>query len=549
MTAAERDNGPGASDGTDGSDGQDGPGEGGSLLASARTVSILTLASRLLGLLRDQAMASLLGNAWVHDALLYAWTVPNAFRRLFGEGALGSAFVPIFTRTWEHDGPGRARQVAQQLLSAVATFLVLLSVALVLLVSLVPPDWVSGWSAFTEPERGALFLWLVRLLLPYLAVICVIAQMAGVLNARGRFAVPAAAPILLNLVWIGAVALAAWMKDDQVEQVRLIAWSILGAAVLQFLWHMPAMRKVGVPFRFVRPRRSPELSELGSVMGPMLLGMGAAQINVLVDRTVAAMALAEGGTTHLYYGMRVMQFPMGLVAVALGTAVYPALARLAARRDSEGMTATASLALRTNLLIGLPAAVGLLLLAHPVVQLLFERGRFGADATALTSEALSGYAVGIPFAGLVILLTRASYALGDVYTPVRIGIGMAVVNAGLDLALVGPLGEYGLGLATSITAALSSALLLYGLRRRLEVPAGALIGGWLPQAVSAAAMGLSVATLDAFLAEALEPGTTGLAIRVTAGIVLGLLVFGLFASRLCRREWAEVSRLWTREER
>ncbi len=524
----------------------EGDGGDGAVLASARTVSILTLASRLLGLLRDQAMASLLGNAWVHDALLYAWTVPNAFRRLFGEGALGSAFVPIFTRSWEHDGRDRARQITQQLLSAVATFLVLLSVVLMLLVSLVPPEWVSGWAAFAEPERGALFLWLVRLLLPYLAVICVIAQMAGVLNARGRFAVPAAAPILLNTVWIGAVGLAAWWKDDQIEQVRIIAWAILGAAVVQFVWHLPALRAVGVPFRFVRPRRSPQLSELAGVMGPMLLGMGAAQINVLVDRTVAAAALAEGGTTHLYYGMRVMQFPMGLVAVALGTAVYPALARLAARRDAAGMSRTASLALRTNLLMGLPAAVGLLLLAAPVVQLLFQRGRFGADATALTTEALSGYALGIPFAGLVILLTRASFALGDVRSPVRVGLAMAVVNAVLDLALVGPLGEFGLGLATSITAALSAALLLYGLRRRLEVPVRALVGGWVPMLLSATVMGLAVAALDAVLVRRLGPGTLGLALRVTGGIGVGGLVFGLIASRLCRREWGEISRFWTR---
>lgn len=515
------------------------------MLKSARTVSVLTLASRILGLVRDALTAHLLGAGWVNDALSFAWTIPNAFRRLFGEGALGSAFVPVFTRRLERDGAPAARRVANDVISAVGLFLVVLAGLLVLGLSFVPPESFAALFDLAEARHAALVIWLMQVLIPYLAVICVIAQFMGMLNTTGRFAVPAFGPILLNAVWIVSVLLAAVFSDAQDEQVRWIAWGILFASLLQFAWHLPFLERDGVGFRPRWPRITPELREVGALFVPMLLGMGAGQINVVVDRTVALRMLPEGGTTHIYYGMRVMQFPLGLVAVALGTAVYPTLLKLVTRREDRAVADTASQAFRTNMLMGLPAALGIVVLAQPIVALLFGRGEFDADAVVQTSSALVGYAVGIPFAGLVILLNRVFYAVGDARTPMRVGLSLVLVNAVLDVALVGPLGELGLGVATSATSALTAWLLLRGFRSRLTLEDGAgLFGGVASVVAITAVMAAVVFGVDALLVGAVDPSTQLSALlRVGVGSVVGVVVYAALASRFCPREWGEITAL------
>ncbi len=521
------------------------------MLKSARTVSALTLVSRVLGLVRDALTAQLLGAGWVNDALSYAWTIPNAFRRLFGEGALGSAFVPVFTRTLENEGEKRAREVANGVISSVGLFLALLAGALVAAVTFISPATLAGWSDRIDMRQAGLVLWLLQVLLPYLAVICVIAQFMGVLNALGRFAVPAIAPLILNVVWIAAVVMAATRSDDPQVQVRWIAWGILLAAVLQFAWHLPFLARWGMGFRLVRPRLTPELREVGTLFVPMLLGMGAGQINVIVDRNVALAMLPEGGTTHIYYGLRVMQFPLGLVAVALGTAVYPTLLRLATRREDRAVATTASQALRTNLVMCLPAAFGLVVLAEPIVALLFGRGEYGAAAVTHTSSALVGYALGIPSAGLVILLNRVFYATGDTRTPMLVGLSLVLVNAGLDIALVGPLGEFGLGLATSITSILTAVLLLRGFRSRLDLAEGEhLLGGFGAVIGISLTMTAIVWAADTGVLRAVDEAarsTTWLRVGVGAGV--GLVSYAVLASRFCPREWGEITSLVSRRRK
>jgi putative peptidoglycan lipid II flippase len=519
----------------------------GGFLRSARTVSGLTLVSRVLGLMRDAAMAHLLGAGMVNDALTYAWTVPNAFRRLFGEGALSAAFVPVFAKVLEEDGKARARQIANQVISAVALALMALALVLILLVGVIPDSWLA-WAADGDLDRAQLTVSYIQLLLPYLAFICIIAQFMAVLNAMGEFAVPAFSPVILNVIWLAGIFGAGWwgasadLADPRETQGFIIACSILGAAVLQFFWHLPRMSSLGVGFSLSRPRLGPEVRAVGATVGPMLLGMGAAQINVFTDRSIAWAVLPNGGTTHLYLAMRVMQFPLGLVTMAIVTAVYPMLARLMARDDRTGVASTTGLALRSNMLIALPAAVGLGLLAHPIVTLLFERGHFDADSSLLTAEALMGYAAGIPFAGTVMLLTRASYVLGDVRFPVRVGLTMVLVNLMLDLLLVGPLGELGLACATSITLTLTAVWLFLGVRRHLDLPAGeSLLSGMLPAVFVVALMGTVVFAVDQGMIAWLGEGRDVALWRVAAGTLSGMAIFVLLAPKLCPREWRELS--------
>ncbi len=526
-------------------------------LHSARTVTVLTMLSRVLGLVRDQATAALLGAGAVSDALTWAWTVPNAFRRLFGEGALSSALVPVFSRVLEKEGRPRAREVANHVVSSLAVFLLVLSLGLSALVLLAPPDVAARWLDM-DPAKARLTLQYTALLLPYLAFICVIAQFMAVMNVLGEFAIPASASVILNLVWVGGVVLA-WLlwgsadaqagSDPRPAQGFLVAGAILLSGALQFGWHLPGLRRLGVGFRPVVPRSGPELSEVLALMGPMLVGMGAAQLNVLVDRTIALAWLGDGGTTHLYYGLRLMQFPQGLVTAALVSAVFPTLARLSARGEAGAAAATTGLALRVNTLLTLPAAAGLVVLARPIVQLLLEHGEFEAGNTGPTAAALVGYSLGIPAAGAVMVLTRAFYAIGDVRTPVRVGLLAVVVNVGLDVLLVGPLAELGLALATSLSAVLTAALLLLGFRARAALaPGQGLLAGLPPLLLLTALMAGVVWGLDAALAAVLPPALLGsvtvtVGVRVALGIGAGAALYLGLARRLCPGEWRALAPL------
>lgn len=524
-------------------------------LRSARTVSVLTMLSRVLGLVRDQATAALLGAGAVSDALTWAWTVPNAFRRLFGEGALSSAFVPVFSRVVEQQGRPRAREVSNQVISTLAVVLLAVTTLLAAAVLLVPAEAAARWLDM-DADKAALTLSYTALLLPYLAFICVIAQFMAVMNALGEFAIPASASVILNLTWVGGV-LAAWALvrgegDPRPAQGRLIALAILASGALQFAWHLPGLRRLGVGFRPVAPRRSAELREVAALMLPMLLGMGAAQLNVLADRSIALAWLGDGGTTHLYYGQRLMQFPQGLVSAALVSAVFPVLARLSARGETAAAASATGLALRVNTLLTLPAAAGLIVLARPIVALLLEHGEFGAQNTEPTALALTGYALGIPAAGAVMVLTRAFYAVGDVKTPVRVGLVMAALNVGLDFALVGPLAELGLALATSVATLAAALLLLLAFRARLHLPAGErLLAGLVPLVALAVVMGAAVWGLDrglaAWLPETLLGSDTLVqGLRVAAGMGLGAALYLGLARKLCPAEWGEVAPLLRR---
>ena len=528
-------------------------------LRSAWTVSMLTMLSRVLGLVRDKATAYLLGASAVNDALTWAWTIPNAFRRLFGEGALSSAFVPTYSRVLETEGRERARQVSNDVISSVAFFLTLLSVALSLLVMLVPVGPLAEWTG-KEPAKIELTLRYTELLLPYLAVICVIAQFMGVMNTMGEFAVPAFASVILNLMWVAGVLAAAFLVGTRAatpqelealhaRQGYVIVGAILVSGVVQALWHLPRMKSLGVGFRLVRPRRTPELMAVIALTLPMLIGMGAQQINVLADRTVAYAALGDGGTTHLYYGLRIMQFPQGLVTAALVSAVFPTLARLKARGDSGSVAATASLAMRVNLLLTLPAAAGLMLLARPIVGLLVEGGNFTSASGDATSRALIGYSLGIPGAGMVMLLSRSCYAIGEVRAPVVAGLWCVAINVALAVSLVAPLAEFGLALATTISSFVNAGLLLAAFRARLELPPGRrLLAGALPAVALTLLMSLVVWAVDHALAGLLREGLPDVSLRTAGGIAAGLAVYLGLAGRFCPDEWKEIRGLlpWRR---
>ncbi|MEZ6184214.1 MAG: murein biosynthesis integral membrane protein MurJ [Planctomycetota bacterium] len=435
-----------------------------------RSVAGLTLVSRVLGFGRDMVMASLLGASAISDAFLLAWLLPNLMRRLFGEGAFAAALIPVFIDARESGTEDRARG----LVSAATTRLALVLLALIV-VGEVLLTWglsyadapIAGWPKLQRAlHSSALAMELARVLLPYLGFICLAGVLGGALNALDRFLVPAAAPVLLNVVWIGALAAGALVYEDALGRVLLLVWALVGAGVLQFALHLGACHRAGLP---VRPRwqTDPELlRRVRSLFFSLALGLTVFQLNVLFDSLIAYAFVPAGGVTALYYGNRLIQLPIGVLGVALSTVIFPQLARLAKRGDHAGLGQILDQGIRIGLYVSLPAAVGLAALYGPIVDVLFGHGEFDAGSVRRTGAVLLCLTPAVVAACVTPVLARAFYAEEETRVPVYVSVGCVLVNLTLNLILVTPLGEMGLALSTSTSQCLNLLLLSVFSRRR-----------------------------------------------------------------------------------
>ena len=403
------------------------------------TVGGLTAASRLLGFARDVLIAALLGAGPAADAFFIAFKLPNLFRRLFAEGAFSAAFVPLFGNLAATSGRAAAERFAEQSLAWLIGVLLAVTLAAELAMPAVMVVLAPGFVG--DPLRFGLAVELGRITFPYLLFVALAALLAGALNALGRFAAAAAAPILLNLVMIAAVL---GLAPRLGSAAHALAWGVLAAGIVQFLWLVRAARAAGLALNLPVPRPSPELGRLLRLVGPGALGAGAVQISLAVNLILASL-LAPGAVSYLYYADRLVQLPLGVVGAAIATALLPALAGA----SGAGAHARLNRAIEGALVLTLPAAAGLIVLARPIVAVLFERGAFGAVATAATGDALAAFALGLPAYVLVRVLAPAFFARADTTTPVVVALVALVVNLGLNLALLPRFGPVGIALATA----------------------------------------------------------------------------------------------------
>ncbi len=483
------------------------------LLRRVFTVSGWTLVSRVLGLLRDRLLGGTFGAGAGLSAFMMAFALPNLMRNLFGEGALAAAFVPRYVRLRGIDGP-RAERFAGGVLTRLAGLLSLLCALGMIgagLLLLLPG----------VPARFELIAWLALPQLPYLILICLAAIMAGVLHGRHHFWVPAFSPVLLNLVLIGMVL--AW------RELAVLPWAVLTAGCLQLAAHLLALwRHGGLPPPGMGAAE--EVAELRRAMGPTLVATGAHQLNALLDYLIAFTALAgtvDGAVAILYFGNRLLQFPMALVAHGVGTAVYPDLSGAAA----SGWQASA-VRLRESmdllLLFLLPAAVGLVVVAEPLVRCIYQTGLFGEEAVLRTVLVTRFYALALIPLSCTKLCQRAFHAHLDQRTPMRIGLAMVGLNLVLNLLLVHtPLQEAGLALATALSGSCAFGAYLVVLHRR---GAGGVLDACLPRLplAGSAVMGLAV---WAWLHWAPDFGLRGFAAWLSAlltAVGLGLAIYTLF---------------------
>jgi putative peptidoglycan lipid II flippase len=502
------------------------------IFKNARLISTATLLSRVLGLVRDVLCASLFGAGLVWDAFALAFLVPNLFRRLFGEGALSAAMIPVFTERLEKEGTAAASALASRVLTTFGA--VLAGFVLIGWIGAWQLETLLGWFNVPYGEKAELVRRLLMILMPYLLLICLVALMGGVLNAMRHFAAPAFLPVLLNLAWIGALAIAYGTLggDPGGAGVTMIAWVIVGVGLAQVLLEWWLLRRKDIRITIKPQPRHRDVREVAALFFPMVLGLAIFQINVLADNLIAeAFVPGDGAVSYLYYGGRVMQLPLALIGISIATAVFPEFSRQTAADAIDELRTTLQRSIRACIVVGVPASAGLILVGPGLINLLFGYRNFGAVDAARTGTVLQFYAIGIWALSINHILTRAFYSLKDTKTPVRIGAWMLVFNVGLNFALVHPLGEAGLALSTAVTGILNLALLSWVLGHRvggLDWPA---IRTTLTRTVGAtvlmggAVFGWMILT-DGWFASGSEGSLTGRLVSVGGSVVVGVIVFG-----------------------
>lgn len=437
-----------------------------SLLRSTSVFSAMTLLSRIAGFARDALQSRLFGSSAAMDAFVIAYRIPNYLRRIFAEGSMQMAFVPVLNEIRERGDPAALKSFIDHMAGALLAVVLVVAGIGVLAAPAVAALFAPG--SVNEPEKYQLIADMLRITFPYLVFISMMALVASVLNSFGRFALPAATPVLHNLVVIAAMV---WLREYFDVPVKALAWGVLAAGVLQLAVLWPALGRLGLRPTFRNGFGHPDVRRVAKLMVPTLFSSSVAQLNLLVGTAFASM-LVTGSQTWLYLSDRLVEFPLGLFGVAIGTVILPHLSRRHAATDSAGYAAALDWGLRLALLAGVPAAIGLLLLAEPLTSVVYQGNAFTAHDTRMAAMSLSAMSIGIPAFMLSKVLSPAFYARQDTKTPMRAAIWTVAANVVLTIAFTTPLWLYdvpgahaGIALATGLAGIFNAALLWRYLRR------------------------------------------------------------------------------------
>jgi putative peptidoglycan lipid II flippase len=458
------------------------------MIKGFRQIAVLTVVSRVLGMVRDMAFAYFFGRGELFDAWAIAFKIPNLSRRIFGEGAAASSFIPVYSHQLEAD-PKKANRLANTVVTAV--FVILTAVVIV--------TWLGIWGYMqvgAQLEETRRMLKLTSIMLPYMVMICSVAILGGILNSHRHFAMPALAPVVLNIFLIGALVVSGKIMDWPKEKmVYFVAWSVLAVGAGQVLLLMIPMKRYGVLLRPDWDIRSEGVRKILTMMGPMILGLTATQINTLADDVIAKCLSGSAGkgdtfvllgqTFHypvwagtvsgLFYAQRLYQFPLGVLGISLATAIYPVLSRQAAQKDYTELLQTIRRGICGALFIALPATAGMILIGRPLMRVIFERGEFTGTDTQQTAVILYFYAAGLCGYFCQQILTRVYYSLGQSRPPAMTAVLAVGINVCLNLILIWPMGAAGLALSTAFCSYVQVTILLVLLRRRLG---GQILSGW-----------------------------------------------------------------------
>lgn len=461
------------------------------LFKSTAVVGSMTLISRLFGFVRDMLIAHLFGANSATDAFFVAFKIPNFLRRLFAEGAFAHAFVPVLADYKERGSKATLKLFIDKTAGTLSVCLLALTligvVAAPLLIMLLAPGFIGQVSQY------ALSVQLLQITFPYLFFVTLVAFSGAILNAHGRFAIPALTPVFLNICMIAA---AIWLAPLMDEPVTALAWGVFAAGLVQLLFQLPALARLGL---LPRPRLGfgdTGVKRMITLMLPAIFSVSVTQINLLLDTLIASF-LSVGSVSWLYYSDRLVEFPLGILGLAVATVILPNLAKSHAADDSAAFSSSLDWGLRLVVLIGLPATIGLVLLSEPMLSTLFQYHEFSSRDVHFAGQSLKAYSLGLLGFILIKVLVPGFSARGDMKTPVRYGVYAVVVSLALNLLLVFPLAHAGLALATALGACFNAALLLMKLQQdKIYQPAK---GWWLFFARVVLASGVMAAVLFYFI--------------------------------------------------
>ena len=509
------------------------------LLKSIATVGSFTMISRVLGFAREILIANVIGPGMVADAFIFAFKFPNFFRRMFAEGAFNAAFVPLYAGRHEQQGGAAARRFAGEVASVMASWMLLLT-----LLAMAAMPWIMmglAWGWIDEPEKFDLTVNLARITFPYLLFMVMTAMLSGMLNALGRFAAAAAAPILLNVILISALLLVKFGWLDLPGHA--LAWGVAIAGMGQFLWLAWSCHRMKILPRLPRPRLSPGVRRLFALMLPGVIGAGAVHINLLIDQFLATL-LPEGSLTYLYLADRVSQFPLGVVGVSVGVALLPMMSRQLRAGELDGASYNQNRAIEFALFLTVPAATAFVAIGGPIVSVMYQHGQTDALEARAIAQALAAFAAGLPAAVLIKALQPGFYAREDTVTPFKVTLAAVALNIVLAIGLMQLILHVGIALATSLSWWFNAAALGLILHRRGQLRFDHRLRRRVPMIVfCACVMGLAAWWLALALADPLG-GPLWQKIGALAAIVIaGAAVYGVLALATGAMRLADLSAL------
>jgi putative peptidoglycan lipid II flippase len=434
------------------------------LLGSSLITGSMTMVSRVLGLMRDQVLAHVMGAGGAADVFFLAFKIPNFFRRLFSEGAFSQAFVPVLSEYRTRGSHAAVQALVDRVAACLGSALLLVSLLAVVGAPVVATVFAPGFRG--DPVKFALLVDLVRILFPYLLLISLTGFAGAILNSYDRFAIPAFTPVLLNICMISAALFAApWFS----QPAYALAWGVLTAGVLSLMFQLPFLQRIHLLPRPQLDWRDPGVKKILTLMVPALFGVSVSQINLMLDAIIASF-LPDGSVGWLFYSDRLVELPLGVFAVAIATVIMPSLSRQHSGQSTEAFSRTLDWAIRLIFLVALPAALALIILAQPIILTLFQHGKLTVHDALMSSYSLKAYALGLLGFMLIKVLAPGYFARQDMKTPVRVGIIAIGANILMKILLVAPLyiyfslGHVGLALATALAAYVNAFLLYRGLR-------------------------------------------------------------------------------------
>jgi len=475
------------------------------MIKGFRQIASLTAVSRIFGFIRDIAYSHFFGANALLDAWTIAFKIPNLARRLFGEGAISASLIPVYSQEL-HKNPEQAKQLAN-------TVVTVLFILLAMIVLLGEGGLWTYYKFFSSTDETRLALSLSSIMLPYMLLVCLVAILGGILNVHKHFAAPAAAPIVLNIFIIGSIIVTSWVfKVKTREQFFFVAVAVVIAGFMQIAIQLPPLRACGFLIRPAWQIHSEAFRQIIFLMGPMILGLTATQINTLCDDLIAwwfsgsaekglsfmllgkefIYPLQRGSVSHLYFAQRLYQLPLGIFGISLATAIFPVMSSYAAKKDFSGLSKTVSQGLAGAAFIALPATIGIIAVAKPLISIAFQHGHFTSSDTNMVTWTLSFYALGISGYFAQQVLTRAFYSMQDSKTPMKSAIAAVISNIILNITLIWFLGTGGLACATALCSYLQVAILAISLRRRLNIISAGLTSQLLKTIAATAVMSLTI---------------------------------------------------------